>query len=680
MKPADLVIVWSPYNWEERGERPWQSTICPVCAQTMCVGDDGKIVDHMRAVDAKYEDDTLCTGAGKVPESTSFSQLGGTWGIVARQTGRNLGYFKTVEDARAKLAEMQRAVKGDVTPPGREEQVRALKEKPGIDNPYAVAWASYNKGDATYDGARCDACEQDVPVTDGHYDAHVAPGGSYGEDHKDATMQMCDGSGAECRYDVIEHKGGKYVLLAKSTGKVLGTHATREEAEAQERAVQASKHGDGLVKRWERIDFAPSELPRAKTTADGFLQVVGRVARTGIQEYRDGQGGIRRELRLPDEVKKSLPTFPLQPLTNTHPADMVSPTNAQQLVKGAVGAPEMGTDGWVTAPMTIYAQDAIAAARGGRVQLSVGYTCRLEDSSGEWQGQRYDAVQRDIVVNHVALVDMARAGTEARLRLDEGDAVACDTALTSLSAQENVMNYELKIGGMIFKVDSPNAQAAYDQSIAAAKAASDGQLADAKREAANEKARADGLAKEKDGLQGKLDGKLAEDRQPIKLDGQEIPVADAADPVKFAAFVQPVIEARAAARAQLVVEARKHLGSNVTFDAGKDAKGNTVAAKSDGDIKRLVVAKLKPSIKLDGKSDEYVNALYDDAVASAARSTPTAADLARSVNSGMAPVAPQLAGERADNVVSFDPEAARQRQDQAILRMNARHPDHKKGA
>lgn len=43
--------------------------------------------------------------------------------------------------------------KSDVTPPGREEQVRALKEKPGIDNPWAVAWASYNKDGTPYESA-----------------------------------------------------------------------------------------------------------------------------------------------------------------------------------------------------------------------------------------------------------------------------------------------------------------------------------------------------------------------------------------------------------------------------------------------------------------------------------------------------------------------------------------------
>jgi len=30
-------------------------------------------------------------------------------------------------------------------PPGRERQVKALKKVPGIDNPYAVAWAAHNK-------------------------------------------------------------------------------------------------------------------------------------------------------------------------------------------------------------------------------------------------------------------------------------------------------------------------------------------------------------------------------------------------------------------------------------------------------------------------------------------------------------------------------------------------------
>jgi len=39
--------------------------------------------------------------------------------------------------------EMNHEHMGEKAPPGREEQVKALKGK--VDNPYAVAWASYNK-------------------------------------------------------------------------------------------------------------------------------------------------------------------------------------------------------------------------------------------------------------------------------------------------------------------------------------------------------------------------------------------------------------------------------------------------------------------------------------------------------------------------------------------------------
>ncbi len=43
------------------------------------------------------------------------------------------------------LDEMDEADLDEKAPPGRERQVKALKKDPDIDNPFAVAWASYNK-------------------------------------------------------------------------------------------------------------------------------------------------------------------------------------------------------------------------------------------------------------------------------------------------------------------------------------------------------------------------------------------------------------------------------------------------------------------------------------------------------------------------------------------------------
>ena len=74
----------------------------------------------------------------------------------------NETFTKELEDQKAKFAGKKKggdvakpsvqAVKqeeveqmDEVAPPGREDQVKALKKVPGIDNPYAVSWASYRK-------------------------------------------------------------------------------------------------------------------------------------------------------------------------------------------------------------------------------------------------------------------------------------------------------------------------------------------------------------------------------------------------------------------------------------------------------------------------------------------------------------------------------------------------------
>ena len=51
-------------------------------------------------------------------------------------------------------------------------------------------------------------------------------------------------------------------------------------------------------------------------------------------------------------------------------------------------------------------------------ELSCGYNLRLDETPGVWEGQPYDAIQRDIEINHLALVDKARAGEQARLNID----------------------------------------------------------------------------------------------------------------------------------------------------------------------------------------------------------------------------------------------------------------------
>ena len=51
----------------------------------------------------------------------------------------------------------------------------------------------------------------------------------------------------------------------------------------------------------------------------------------------------------------------------------------------------------------------------------MGYNLDLIEEPGVWKGQPYDAIQTNIVINHLALVASARAGEQARLNIDGSD-------------------------------------------------------------------------------------------------------------------------------------------------------------------------------------------------------------------------------------------------------------------
>ena len=55
-------------------------------------------------------------------------------------------------------------------------------------------------------------------------------------------------------------------------------------------------------------------------------------------------------------------------------------------------------------------------------ELSLGYTVDLVTESGTYNGEPYDCIQTNIKYNHLAIVDEARAGPEARIALDGYDA------------------------------------------------------------------------------------------------------------------------------------------------------------------------------------------------------------------------------------------------------------------
>lgn len=155
---------------------------------------------------------------------------------------------------------------------------------------------------------------------------------------------------------------------------------------------------------------------------NGWLRASAALTRTGVFTYRNADGTLRRELRPPQEVFKtdSVAQFAGLPVTVGHPEVFLDATSTRAHQVGATSAPRREADK-IVADLLVTDVAAIEQIQRGIRQISVGYEARLDFTPGVWLGQPYDAIQRDIQPNHVALVDRGRAGPECALRLDEGD-------------------------------------------------------------------------------------------------------------------------------------------------------------------------------------------------------------------------------------------------------------------
>jgi hypothetical protein len=172
----------------------------------------------------------------------------------------------------------------------------------------------------------------------------------------------------------------------------------------------------------DKVDIAGTN----RRASDGALMVDARVARTGIQLYSGAEVGkpdmsVVRVFRPADEVfsQDTLTTFAHRPVTNDHPSALVNADTWR--TSNVVGhtADEVNVkanDIFVRVPLMISDGDMIADIAAGKRELSAGYTCDLDWTAGQTQsGEAYDAVQRNIRINHIAVVRNGRAGSQVKI-------------------------------------------------------------------------------------------------------------------------------------------------------------------------------------------------------------------------------------------------------------------------
>lgn len=203
----------------------------------------------------------------------------------------------------------------------------------------------------------------------------------------------------------------------------------------------------GKLRRVRRLDSIRLDL-KDKTyfTDEGYLVDHPVLTSCGIFEYTNPDGSIRRELRLPEHVfaKESLKTYKGKPIIITHEAVAVNKDNVDREQIGTILSEGYQDGEDVRAEIIIHDTDAMTAC--GLKELSLGYNLDLIEEPGTWNGQPYDAVQTNIVINHLALVASARAGEQARLNIDSADSPELKGGKVAPVSESTTGNGHLNLG------------------------------------------------------------------------------------------------------------------------------------------------------------------------------------------------------------------------------------------
>lgn len=405
-------------------------------------------------------------------------------------------------------------------------------------------------------------------------------------------------------------------------------------------------------------------------TDEGYLVDHPILTSCGIFEYTNPDGSIRRELRLPKYVfdEKSLKTYRGKPIIITHDAGVVDKNNVDKEQIGTILSDgyEDGED--VRAEIIIHDTDSMQKC--GLKELSLGYNLDLIEEPGVWKGEPYDAIQTNIVINHLALVASARAGEQARLNIDGSD----EPELKGGKAMAKVTNSHRIDGGAMSPEELEKAIEAYkarkaERASADAEeketpaAEADGEAAEENSTPATEEEQAadgegeDTPAEEEKGSTPADIAQMVKDRRD-RRDAEDDPedtnaamgvIAQQDEDIDMllAALEKVLSEANGNADGEEESETKgdgcDEEDEEENNDSSDDESKSLNADSADkiirqrlsicrvGDklnmdgledmsikqAKKAIIAKVLPNMRMDGKSDAYIDAMYDLAVAEA---------------------------------------------------------------
>lgn len=179
---------------------------------------------------------------------------------------------------------------------------------------------------------------------------------------------------------------------------------------------------------------------------NGWMQVRGNpITKVGVFPYLGSEikgakdpNKVYRVLRPAEELQKqeTMDSFKLLPFIDDHtPIGPVYGIPAEQKgIQGMIGEQVYFDPPYMRGNLKILSNAAMAQIGAGKIELSPGYDCDYDWTPGVFDGETYDAIQRNIRANHLALVDEGRTGPDLAVQdqkpsaLRVGDRITIDTA------------------------------------------------------------------------------------------------------------------------------------------------------------------------------------------------------------------------------------------------------------
>lgn len=208
------------------------------------------------------------------------------------------------------------------------------------------------------------------------------------------------------------HEGKSEKVISENIAELIRSGRSKEQAAAIAYSESRKSKDSAESKR----EFDPNGFYEIK---DNPLSKVGVFPYSGKTVGGDPDK-IYNVYRPEEELSRqdTLESFKLLPWVDDHPSVLlgdaeVGLTPAEKKgIHGVIGEEIYFKDGILYGNIKVFSDTLKNLIDSGKKQLSVGYRCIYELTSGVWNGVAYDAIQRNILGNHVALVEAGRMGKE----------------------------------------------------------------------------------------------------------------------------------------------------------------------------------------------------------------------------------------------------------------------------